>query len=151
MGDAGNAVNAVLSDAGNKVNEIGSDAERKTKKALSGTAGFAAVAGETAGDFATGGARSLVQDELDRANPVKQAKDAAEEAAKTAEQEQIKAEEELKKNAAVADQTAENAKARSRQKKLAAKRTGRAGTILTSPLGNVASADQAPLKTLLGS
>lgn len=151
MGDAGNAVNAALSDAGNKANEIGSDAERKAKKALSGTAGFLAVAGETAGDFGTAGARSIVQDELDRANPVKQAKDAANEAAAKAEQEQIKAEEELKKNAEVADQTAENAKARSRQKKLAAKRSGRAGTILTSPIGTVASAEQAPLKTLLGS
>lgn len=151
MGDAGNAVNAALSDAGNKVNEIGSDAERKAKKALSGTAGLAAVAGETAGDTITSGNRSAIQDELDRANPVKQAKDAAEEAAKKAEAEQVKAEEDLKKNAAVADQTAENAKARSRQKKLAAKRSGRAGTILTSPIGTVASAEQAPLKTLLGS
>lgn len=151
MGDAGNTVNSALSDLGNKANETGAEAERKAKKALSGTAGLAAVAGETAGDTITGGNRSAIQDELDRANPVKQAKDAADEAAKKAEEAQVKAEEELKNNAAVADQTAENAKARSRQKKLAAKRSGRAGTILTSPIGTVASADQAPLKTLLGS
>lgn len=135
MGDVGNAINRVLSES-----------ENKTKKVLTGRTGEAIA--EISGDIASAGNRNVAGEFIDSVTGKKGA-EAANQAADAIEEADKKVKEDLVKNEEVAANTLEAAKARARQKKMAAKKSGRAGTILTSPLGNVSQGDQ-PTKTLLG-
>lgn len=136
MGSAGNTINQGLENiTGVKDTE---DAERKAKRNIGLVA--APITGVLAGQAVSAGMEAIDAQKV-----------AAEQAAAKQEEIQVKAEEELKKNEEIADKTAEVAKQRTRQKKLAAKKSGRAGTILTNPIGMASTGDAAPLKTLLGS
>lgn len=136
MGDSGNQINASLERlTGVKDTEEAEKRARQNAGAIVG-AKFGALPGAAAG--------------AEGDKMIMAAKDASIKAADMAEEAQVKVEEELKKNEEIADNTANVKKERTRQKKLAAKKSGRAGTILTSPLG-APSTEAAPLKTLLGS
>lgn len=118
-----------------------------TKKAFSSTDNFLNAAGDVAATYSTMGAYVPAKATSDKYGNDKRRKlegDAANEQAKTDAIIQ-----DMKNQELVSNETKKRDEARARQRMLAASQGGRAGTLLTSPLG-VTDSFSSGRKTLLG-
>lgn len=132
MGKAGNAVNKVLSDSANSMKRI---ATGRTFDEF----------GYMVEDLATGGQRNIVGGLVSGETQ----KNEVDKIISETESIDKKAEEALTSNEEKSQKTASNMKERARQRKIAASKSGRKGTILTSQIGSTQS-EETPVKTLLG-